>query len=232
MGAGGLCVGGDGAGKERANHRGTKTCPTEQAGEQKGQTGFYETLPEVFFIYIAQKKNPEKCRWTKTPSRSRRIPKSGGFNVHFYFCFYQKMLRLFCRWVCGLCSESNHKQTFCLAWKQFPIILKISDLLPVPHRGWFRFQPSSVFNPRVCFPGMESHTPGDMARASVPEIEWSVLCKKLPEIKPTGTHHAGLNRHVGWAGTTGEGPATFLSISQRRGVTSRTSQRTNEMPIF
>lgn len=180
------------------------------------------------------KEKPGKMpsRWTKTPSRSRRIPKSGGFNVHFYFCLYQKMLRLFCRWVCGLCSESNHKQTFCLAWKQFPIILKISDLLPVPHRGWFRFQPSSVFNPRVCFPGMESHTPGDMARASVPEIEWSVLCKKLPEIKPTGTHHAGLNRHVGWAGTTGEGPATFLSISQRRGVTSRTSQRTNEMPIF
>lgn len=44
---------------------------TTQAQEQKGQTGFYEILPEVFFTYITQTKNPGKYRSLGTTGASR-----------------------------------------------------------------------------------------------------------------------------------------------------------------
>lgn len=71
-----------------------------------------------------------------------------------------------------------------------------------------------------------------MVGTSVPEIEWSILCKKLSETKTTETRNTQLNGYGELAGTIGEGPAITLSVSQGRGVTLGASQRTNMMPII
>lgn len=87
-----------GRGEESREGR-TKKWPTKKARGQKGQTGFCEILPEIFFIYITQKKAQEKyhSQWTKRASSNGRIQNSRGFNsrgfnVYFYICLYQKIL--------------------------------------------------------------------------------------------------------------------------------------------
>ena len=73
-----------------------------QAQEQKDQTGFYEILPEVFFIYITQM---EKLRKIPFPTDQEGKQVTGGFQVAevsmciFYSCLYQKMLRFDVRFV-------------------------------------------------------------------------------------------------------------------------------------
>ena len=46
--------------------------------------------------------------------------------------------------------------------------------------------------------------PHDVAGPSMPKIDWNILCKKLPEIKPTGTDDAQLNGHRELPAATGE----------------------------
>lgn len=46
----------------------------------------------------------------------------------------------------------------------------------------------------------------------MPKIDWNILCKQLPEIKPTGTRDAQLSGHGELPAATGEEAAIIVSI--------------------
>lgn len=115
-------------------------------------------------------------------------------------------------------SECNHRQTYRLPGNQFPVTLLMPDPLSAPPKAAAEY--GKIF---LCLllcltirlalqPERPYSIPYDATGASKPKIDWNILCKTLPEIKPTGTCDAQLNGHRELPAATGEEAAIIVSI--------------------
>lgn len=121
-------------GEEKRGREGrTKKWPDQEGRRAERADRLLWILPETLFIYITQKKSPEKYHslWTKRASSNGRIQNSRGFNVYFYICLYQKMLHFV--WSVGYSQKATTSRH--LVWSPFS-----------PRRGcWIRVSSVSFF---------------------------------------------------------------------------------------
>lgn len=115
-------------------------------------------------------------------------------------------------------SESNHRQTCCLPGNQFPATLVIPDPRSAPPKAAAEYGRKflCLLLRLTLRPALQPEhlcsVPHDVAGASVPKIDWNTLCRKLSEIKPTGTRDAQLNGRLELPAVTGEEATIILSI--------------------
>lgn len=115
--------------KSRRNRERARLCRHRNRKARRAFMKFYQKSPSFTL-------HKRKTQENTIPYGLRGQAGNKGAEVLmciFYFCLYQKMLHFVVRSV-GY-TQSNHKQTFCLWWDQFPIILWLSDLSAPPLAG-------------------------------------------------------------------------------------------------